>query len=108
MKPIYRCEYCDFTGTEEEVLKHEEDCAKNYHLKGCYTCKHCSTDGFKTVKCKSGTEIPEGKYVKGCPNHEVGEMEVIGFMGAFMNVFRGTKDNSKNAEPPFYGLGGSI
>ena len=22
MKLIYRCEYCDFTGIEEEVLKH--------------------------------------------------------------------------------------
>ena len=33
MKPIYRCEYCDFTGIEEDVLKHEETCNKNYNLK---------------------------------------------------------------------------
>lgn len=89
MKPIYRCEYCDFTGIAEEVQKHEEECIKNYNLKGCYTCKHCSTDGFKTVKCKQDIELPEGKYMKkGCSKHEVGEMEVIGFMGAFMDVFK--------------------
>ena len=108
MKPIYRCEYCDVMGTEEEILKHEEECVKNYNLKGCYTCKHCNTDGLKTVKCKQEIEIPGGKYMKGCHKHEVGEPEVIGFMGAFMDVFRGTKDKSKDTEPPFYGLGGSI
>jgi hypothetical protein len=89
MKPIYRCEYCDFTGTEEEVQKHEEECVKNYNKKGCLTCKHCSTDGLKTVKCKEGVEIPEGKYITGCSNHEVGEIEVIGFMRGFADVFKG-------------------
>lgn len=88
MKQIYRCEYCDVTGTEEEIREHEEKCFKNYNLKGCYTCKHCSTDGFKMVKCKQGIEIPEEKYVKGCSKHEVGEIEVTGFMGVFMDAFK--------------------
>ena len=89
MRAIYRCEYCDFTGVEEEVQKHEEKCYKNYNLKGCLTCKHCSTDGLKTVKCKQGTEIPEGQYFeKGCPNHEVGDIEVTGFMSMFGDFFK--------------------
>ena len=33
MKPIYRCEYCDFTGIEEDVMKHEEACNKNYNYR---------------------------------------------------------------------------
>lgn len=88
MKPIYRCEYCNVTGTEEEILKHEEECLKNYNRKGCTTCKHCWTDGLKTAGCKKGREIPDGMTLEGCPDHEVGEFEVRGFMGAFMEVFK--------------------
>ena len=87
MKAIYRCEYCDVTGTEEEIREHEEECFKNYNKKGCYTCKHCATDGFKKVECKKGKEIPEGQYFQGCPMHEAGEIEVTGFMRAFTDIF---------------------
>lgn len=89
MKAIYRCEYCDVTGTEEEILEHEEECIKNYNKKSCFTCKYCETDGFKTVKCKRGREIPEDKYYENCPKHEVGEPEVTGFMRAFTDMFNG-------------------
>ena len=37
MKAIYRCEYCDVTGTEEEIREHEEGCFKNYNKKSCLT-----------------------------------------------------------------------
>lgn len=87
MKPIYRCEYCDFTGVEEEVLKHEENCHKNYNLKSCLTCKHCKTDGFKIVECKQGREILEGKMYIGCSKHEVGEVEVVGIMKTLFGDF---------------------
>lgn len=88
MKPIYRCEYCDVTGTEEEVQKHEEECIKNYNKKSCYTCKHCNTDGLKKVECKKGKEIPEGKYFERCPMHEVGEPEITGIMSMFTDLFK--------------------
>jgi hypothetical protein len=88
MKPIYRCEYCDVTGTEEEIREHEENCVKNYNKKGCLTCKHCSTDGLKTVKCKKSIEIPEGKMIEKCIMYEVGDIEVIGFMGAIKDLFK--------------------
>ena len=89
MKPIYRCEYCDVTGTEEEIREHEEKCIKNYNKKGCLTCKYCETDGINTVKCKQGTEIAEGKYCENCPKHETGEPEVVGIMNAFKDLFKG-------------------
>lgn len=88
MKPIYRCEYCDFTDIEEEVQKHEAGCPKNYNRKNCWTCKHCWTDGIKTIGCNKGKEIPEGKMYTYCETHEIGEPEVKGFMGAFMDAFK--------------------
>ena len=92
MKIIYKCEYCDVTGTKEELQKHEKECVKNYHKKSCLTCKHCLTDGFKTVECKQGIEIPEGKMRTNCPQHEVGEMEVMGFMKMFSDLFKSKED----------------
>ena len=88
MKPIYRCEYCDFTGIEEEVLKHEEECPKNYNKKSCLTCKHCWTDGIRTIGCKNGKEIPEEQMYENCSIHEVGEPEVRGFIGKLMEVLK--------------------
>ena len=88
MKPIYRCEYCDFTGIEEDVLKHEETCNKNYNLKSCLTCKHCSTDGIKNMKCNQGKEIPEGKMFEKCLMHEKGTPEITGFMKVFSEAFK--------------------
>ena len=87
MKPLYRCEYCDVTGTEEEIREHEEKCIKNYKKKSCFTCKHCATDGVQSVKCKLGIEIEEDKYYENCPKHEVGKPEVKGFMKMFEEMF---------------------
>lgn len=89
MKPIYRCEYCDHMGTEDEVREHEKECLKNFNNKGCLTCKHCKTDGLKHMECFYGEEIPEGKQFLHCDKHENGKPEIVGFMGAFMNVFGG-------------------
>ena len=87
MKPVYRCDYCDVTGTEEEILKHEAECIKNPHNRGCFSCKHCETDGFKNVACKQGREIPDGKYVERCHLYEFGEPEVTGVMSLFSHMF---------------------
>jgi hypothetical protein len=42
MKPLFRCDYCDFTGVEEEVIKHEETCMHNHTRRSCSTCKHAT------------------------------------------------------------------
>ena len=87
MKPLYRCEYCDFTGTEEEVKEHEATCIKNYNLKGCLTCMNCNTDGFSSITCMAGRDIPEGHMYKDCSDYKQGEVKVTGFMSMFSDLF---------------------
>lgn len=87
MKPLYRCDYCDFTGTEEEVKEHEATCIKNYNLRGCLTCVHCNTDDFKTFTCMAGRDIPEGYMHQNCLYHKQGEVEVTGVMKVFSDLF---------------------
>ena len=78
----------NFTGIEEDVLKHEETCSKNYNRKSCLTCKHCSSDGIKKTECKQGKEIPEGRMFEKCPLHEKGTPEITGFMQVFSEAFK--------------------
>ena len=40
MKQLFRCDYCDQTGTAEEIEKHEVRCIHNYTKRSCLTCKH--------------------------------------------------------------------
>ena len=89
MKPVYKCEYCDKMGIEEEIREHEKDCFKNFNNKNCMTCKHCKTDGIKRMECICGIEIPEGKQFLHCDKHEKGKPEVVGFMNVFMNALGG-------------------
>ena len=37
MKPVFKCEYCTFMGTEEEVKAHEDTCFENYDKKSLYS-----------------------------------------------------------------------
>ena len=68
MKPIYRCDYCPKTGTEEEIKAHEAECVHNKAKRSCYTCGYRKGWGFKTFNCQQGVEIPEGTYMENCPN----------------------------------------
>ena len=70
MKQLFRCDYCDFTGTAEEVSKHEETCIYNYDKKSCWTCKHACKHQLVNFKCNAGQEIPEGKYIQHCTQYE--------------------------------------
>lgn len=40
MKQIYRCEFCNETGTGEEIAKHEIFCSCNPHQQRCGSCLH--------------------------------------------------------------------
>lgn len=76
MKPVYKCDYCKFMGTEEEVRKHEAECYDNYDLRSCTTCSHKKTYPSKTknilwnYKCNCGIEVPEGKMMTNCKQYE--------------------------------------
>jgi hypothetical protein len=65
MKPLFRCEYCNKTGIEEEIAKHEEECFYNYNKHSCTTCKRAQIKGLK-YSCAGGKDIPEGKMFIGC------------------------------------------
>lgn len=71
MKPVFKCDYCNFIGTEEQVRKHEdEDCYDNYTKRSCTTCVHKSIASLKQYKCNCGIEIPEGKMMTQCKKYE--------------------------------------
>ena len=88
MKPVFRCEYCDFTGTEEEVCNHEEECFENYTKRSCWTCQHRSFKGLE-IKCEVGREIPSGKMITFCPEYERKEKKNYDLGGIFGNMFGG-------------------
>lgn len=74
MKPVFKCDYCDFMGTEPEVKKHEVECPENYTRRSCFTCKHRGYKGLG-FKCAKGREIPDGKMYEFCPKYERGKSE---------------------------------
>lgn len=69
MKQIYRCEYCDKMGTEEEIINHEDTCIYNYTLRSCSTCKNAENKITK-FNCKVGIDIPEGQQFINCEKYE--------------------------------------
>ena len=93
MKPLFRCEYCDQIGTEEELLEHEATCIHNYSKKSCFTCKYvdkskASTNNFS---CNLDKAIPEGQYIANCDSYVWDEKDhttrQFGRFGLFNNIF---------------------
>lgn len=75
MKPVFKCDYCSFTGTKEEVKKHEPDCTRNYDMRSCYTCVHAevkftSLKSFQYKCNKEVVELPENHICKLCKSYE--------------------------------------
>jgi len=65
MKPLYKCDWCDHTGTELEMRDHEATCVYNKSLRHCFTCG-LNSGAFGVVKCDKGIELPKGRYVRYC------------------------------------------
>ena len=76
MKQLFRCEYCDQIGPEEEIKKHEEECIFNYTKHSCLTCKYAER-GMLNYKCTNGKDIPEGKYLEQCNKYEWDEQDHV-------------------------------
>lgn len=70
MKLVYRCEYCDHMGTEDEVREHEIKCYYNYDRRSCWTCKHRDPSNLMKFKCLLGTEIADGHLIEFCGKYE--------------------------------------
>ena len=88
MKPVYRCEYCDHMGTEDEVREHEEKCIDNYNRRSCFTCKHKTWTTLNQYECDFGKEIPEGKIFEFCGQYERAEKRDNPFENLFGAMFR--------------------
>lgn len=89
MKPVYKCEYCDYMDTEDEVKDHEITCMDNYDRKSCFTCKHKRHKNITTYQCNCGKEIPEGKIFEFCPQYERGEKSDSPLVDLFGDIFKG-------------------
>lgn len=89
MKPVFKCDYCNFMGTEEEVKEHEVICIDNYDRKSCYTCVHKQLNGITGYKCDAGIEIPEGKFYEFCKSHERKEKVEDSLLDIFGGIFGG-------------------
>lgn len=74
MKPVFKCDYCTFMGTEDEVRIHEENCTENHTKKNCYTCIHkgkiSMVEGNIKYECKKGKDIPVGHIINYCDMYE--------------------------------------
>ena len=74
MKPVFKCDYCKFMGTEEEVKEHELTCMDNYDRKSCYTCQHRGklnmVNNLIKYECGKEIDIPEGKIFEFCKLYE--------------------------------------
>lgn len=69
MKQVFKCDYCEFMGTEQEVEKHEVECVNNYSRRSCYTCRHRGYQGL-CFTCSNGVELPAGKLCEFCKQYD--------------------------------------
>lgn len=74
IKPLYRCDYCDFVGTEREVLKHENSCI--YKIRSCEKCANVmvrydinTNMAYYCCKCGKYIKIKDG-FNKYCDKFE--------------------------------------
>lgn len=89
MKPVFKCEYCNFMSTEDKVKEHEVGCAGNYTRRSCFTCKHKSYKNMKQLNCTCGREIPEDKIWEFCPKYEREERSITSFDDLIGGIFGG-------------------
>lgn len=46
MKPVFKCEYCNFIGTKETVEEHEKICINNPAVKWCQNCMYARENPY--------------------------------------------------------------
>lgn len=88
MKQLFRCEYCTEVGTEEEIVKHEQECIYNYNRRSCFTCAH-KKGNYLAITCDLGRELESGKYMEGCSKYEWDEKNHTGKNAFGGNLFGG-------------------
>lgn len=61
MKEVFKCDYCNYIGTKEEIEEHEKVCLNNPDVKCCYNCQ-CTEQDLCVLY--TGAPIPEKKICK--------------------------------------------
>ena len=89
MKPVFKCDYCKFMGTEDEVKEHEPTCIDNYDRKSCYTCIHKKLKTITQYECDCGKEIPEGHVFEFCDKYDRKEKSNSDLSDIFGSIFGG-------------------
>lgn len=89
MKPVFKCDYCNFMDTEDKVKEHELACIENYDRKSCWTCRHRGNKSLKQFSCACGQEIPENKIFEFCPQYERKEKAEYPLVNVFGGLFGG-------------------
>lgn len=56
MKEVFKCDYCNYIGTKEEIEEHEKVCLNNPDVKCCYNCQ-CTEHDLCVLY--TGAPIPE-------------------------------------------------
>lgn len=93
MKSVFKCDYCKFMGTKEEVKEHELICSDNYDKRSCYTCQHrgrlSMINNLVKYECGKGIDIPEGKIFEFCKSYERKEKSKNPYSGFMTGLFGG-------------------
>ena len=90
MKPVFKCDYCNKMGTDEEIKEHEPKCFDNYDRKSCFTCIHkqIKYKDSPLYECNAGIEIPEGKLFEFCGSYKRKEKSDNPLTGLFGDIFK--------------------
>lgn len=89
MRPVFKCEYCNFMSTEDKVNEHETNCIENYTRRSCFTCKHRGYKNLNQLECACGREIPKEKIWEFCPQYERKEKSETPLSNLFGGMFGG-------------------
>lgn len=60
MKEVFKCDYCNYIGTKEEVKEHERKCLSNPDVKCCYNCQYAYRSPYII---SVGFEKPTHSYI---------------------------------------------
>ena len=69
MQPVFKCDFCSFMGSQQEVQEHTRKCTNNFERKNCLSCVHKSWEGVD-FKCDCGKHIPAGQMIEFCDQYE--------------------------------------
>ena len=89
MKALYKCDFCDMTGTEEDIREHEIYCENNPARMSCQYCEYKKTNfvnGKGRYECKF-KDIPEGQQYMNCDKFALKKMTNISMEDLFGSFF---------------------